>query len=279
MLLAFSTNAFGRFSLEGALRAIGRTGFGAVEILADAPHADPDHMDRAAIKKLRALLQQTRLRVSNLNANCSFGYWRHAPPEPYFEPSLLSPLAAHRRDRKRRILKTLDMAHELACANISITSGRCLADTPPQLAAVRLVEQLKGILDYADRRGVDVGIECEPGLYIEYAAELADLIEQLKHPRLGANLDIGHSQVQGENIPRTVALLAGKIWNLHVEDIAGRKHYHLIPGQGTVPWCQLRDALRRTGYQRFVTVELYTQQRHPAAAARQSLEFLRTIFD
>jgi fructoselysine 3-epimerase len=278
MKLAFSTNAYTRFTLPEALRGIAQAGFKGVEILADTPHAYPDTLTAQYISEIRRELERLNLTVSNINANCSFGYWRHAPPEPYFEPSLISPVAEYRKDRTRLILKTLDFAKEIAARNISITSGRMLGGMPPEPAARQFAESMKPILHHADRLGIDVGIECEPGLFLEYAAELAEWIGRLGHPRFGANLDIGHSQVLGEKIPDAVKLLGDRIWNLHVEDIPGRKHYHMIPGQGTLDWQALKAALVEEDYQRFLTVELYTHTENPQEAADKSYGFLSQIF-
>jgi protein FrlC len=278
MKLAFSTNAYTRFSLTEALRGIKNAGFEGVEILADTPHAYPDQMDAALTRTVAKELQMLNLAISNINCNCSFGYWRHAPPEPYFEPSLISPNPQYRADRIRMILKTLQFAHDLGAQNISITSGRLLGGMPPEPAAKQFGESMKPILDEADRLAVNVGIECEPGLFLEYIEELRDWINRLAHPRFGANLDIGHSQVIGESIPEVVKMLAGRIWNLHVEDIPGRKHYHLIPGEGTLDWTALREALVATKYDRYLTVELYTQTADPQHAADASFQFLRKHF-
>src|SRR5205085_1835176 len=174
-----------------ALRGIGAAGFAGAEILADVPHAYPDAIDEALIAQVRKTLDDTGLAVSNVNANCSFGYWRHAPPEPYFEPSLISPDAQHRADRTRLILKTLDFAKTIGARNISITSGRCLGGMPPDRAAKQFAESIKPILDRAETLGIDVGIECEPGLFIEYVSELTQWIDDLGSVRLGAHLDIG----------------------------------------------------------------------------------------
>src|SRR4051794_30868692 len=200
MKLAFSTNAYTRHPLDVALRGIRQAGFEAVEILADEPHAYPPKIDAALIDAVRRTLDETGLAVSNINCNCSFGYWKDAPPEAYFEPSLISPNAKHRADRLKMILKTLDFARDVGSKNISITSGRLLGGMPPDKAAEQFTESIKPILDRAEKNKVDVGIECEPGLYIEYASELRDWIDKLSHPRLGANLDIGHSVVLGEGI-------------------------------------------------------------------------------
>ena len=278
MKLAFSTNAYTRYPLADALRGIKGAGFTGVEILADAPHAYPDTIDAHLTAQITAELEKLNLAVSNVNANCTFGYWKDAPPEPYFEPSLISPNPQYRQDRTRMILKTLQFARDIGAMNISITSGRMLGGMPPAAAAQQFAESLKPILDRAETLGIDVGIECEPGLFLEYAIELRDWIARLGHPCFGANLDIGHSQVLGENIADTVKLLGGRIWNLHVEDIPGRKHYHLIPGEGTLDWAALRDSLNEIGYDRFVTVELYTHTAEPNEAATKSFEFLKRLF-
>ncbi len=279
MQLAFSTNAFTRFSLLEALRAIRSSGFAGVEILADIPHAYPAAIDQALIDSVRRELAALQLTVSNVNANCSFGYWKDAPPEPYFEPSLISPNPQHRQDRANLIRRTIDFAAAIGAANISITSGRMLGGMPPARAAAQFRESILPLLDHAERKNVNIGIECEPGLYIEWATELQQWIDDLAHPRLGANLDIGHSQVLGESIPDTVRLLADRIWNLHVEDIPGRKHYHMIPGEGTLDWEELLGALKTIGYQRFLTVELYTHTDDPHTAAQRSHAFLNRLLN
>jgi sugar phosphate isomerase/epimerase len=280
MKLAFSTNAYTRHSLFEALGSIREAGFEGVEILADVPHAWPGgpELTAARTREVKAELQRLGLTCSNVNANCSFGYWSDAPPEPYFEPSLISPNPRHRADRQALILKTLDFAAGIGAANISITSGRLLGGMPPERAAGQFAESMGPILERAEQLGVNVGIECEPGLYLEYIAELRDWVDRLGHPRLGANLDVGHSVVIGESIGEVVRLMRGRIWNLHVEDLPGRKHYHMIPGEGTLDWTALRSALREIGYDRYATVELYTHTDRPAEAAQKSFAFLSRLF-
>lgn len=276
--LAFSTNAFTRFSLTEALEAIAHAGFKGVEILADTPHAYPGVIDAALTSQVATLLGRRELHVSNINCNCSFGYWKDAPSEPYFEPSLISPNPKHRADRATMIETTLQFAHDIGARNISITSGRMLGGMPPDKAASQFVESLKPLLERAGKLNVDLGIELEPGLYLEFVEELHDWIGRLKHPRLGANLDVGHCQVIGENIPDAIRLLRGRIWNLHIEDIPGRKHYHMIPGHGTTDWSALAAALNEINYDRFATVELYTHTAEPYTAAAESYAFLTRYF-
>ena len=278
MKLAFSTNAYTRHSLFEALEGIKRAGFAGVEILADVPHAYPTQIDAKLTSQVSDALSRLELAVSNINCNCSFGYWKDAPPEPYFEPSLISPNPTHRADRIAMIYRTLQFARDIGAANISITSGRMLGGMPPDKAARQFVESIKPILDRADTLDVAIGIECEPGLFLEYVAELREWINRLNHPKFGANLDIGHSQVIGETIPYEVEMLRGRIWNMHVEDIPGRKHYHMIPGEGTLDWSSLKAALEMIKYDRYLTVELYTHTETPQEAAEKSFQFLSAVF-
>ena len=278
MKLGFSTNAFSRHSLPDALAAIAAAGYSGVEILADKPHWYPDTFDKAVAEKIGEQLEQLKLAVSNVNANCTFGYWKDAPPEPFFEPSLISANPTLRADRIRMIQNTLMFAKTIGADNISITSGKSLPTMPPDAAMKQLRESLAVVLETAEKLKIKIGIESEPGLFIEWATELRELIDRLGSKMLGANLDIGHSIVIGENIPDTLKLLAGRIWNCHIEDIPGRKHYHLIPGQGTVDWSGLKDALKAIKYNRFLTVELYTYPDRPTEAAQESIAYLKAIF-
>ena len=278
MKLAFSTNAFTRFSLTDAITGIKKAGFSGVEILADVPHAYPPDITPDLTASVVRALQLTGLAVSNMNCNCSFGYWKHAPPEPYFEPSLISPNPAYRADRTAMILKTLQFAREIGAENISITSGRMLGGMPPSKAVGQFTESIRPILDRAEKLGINVGIECEPGLFLEYIAELREWIDRLDHPRFGANLDIGHSVVIGESISEVVSMLKGRIWNLHVEDLPGRKHYHMIPGEGNLDWDSLKAALLAIQYDHYLTVELYTHTENPQEAAEKSFAFLKQKF-
>jgi sugar phosphate isomerase/epimerase len=278
MKLAFSTNAFTRHPLQFALEEIARAGFRGVEILADRPHWYPDHFDEQEALQIRSTLEKLRIQVSNVNANCTFGYFSDAPPEAFFEPSLISPDARMRADRIAMIQNTLRFAHAVGAENISITSGKALPTMPPEKCVVQLRESLKPILELAEKLEVGVGFECEPGLFIEWATELHALIDNVGSPMLGANLDIGHSIVMGEEIPATLKLLKGRIWNCHIEDLMGRKHYHLIPGRGNIDWQALHQSLAHIGYDRFLTVELYSYPDQPIEAATESAGFLRSIF-
>ena len=66
----------------------------------------------------------------------------------------------------------------------------------------------------------------------------------------------GEGDDAAADVTTVVQMMRDRIWNLHVEDLPGRKHYHMIPGEGTFDWPTLKTALESIGYDRFLTVEL-----------------------
>jgi sugar phosphate isomerase/epimerase len=61
----------------------------------------------------------------------------------------------------------------------------------------------------------------------------------------------------------------------HLEDIAAtRVHQHLVPGHGAIDFAATLAAIQATGYDGWLTVELYPYLDDPDAAAREAREFL-----
>lgn len=279
MKLAYSTNGFTRVSLPEAIRRIAAHGYEGVEILADAPHWCPPHCTDADLRAIEDALGGTRLAISNVNVNTAMGLWPSPPPELVFEPSLSNRDPAVRRRRIDYTFACLELAAVLGAPAISVASGRMESDVPPARGFDYFARSLEVVCERAAALGVRVGIEFEPGLLVETSDEVARLIEMVDHPALGANLDIGHAVCAGEDPVDAIARLAGRIWNVHIEDIRGRKHYHLIPGEGDIEFARVIDALRVHGYDGFLTVELYTCTHQADSAARAAIGYLAPLVE
>ncbi|HZW30991.1 MAG TPA: sugar phosphate isomerase/epimerase, partial [Isosphaeraceae bacterium] len=99
-------------------------------------------------------------------------------------------------------------------------------------------------------------------------------------PSVGLNFDVGHAYCVGEDLPRAIAQLAPHIRHYHVEDIAAsRVHHHLVPGTGAIDFAAVVAAIRRTGYNGWLTVELYPFLDDPDAAARSAFAVLRPLVE
>ncbi len=277
MRLAYSTNAFTRTDLPSALVAIAELGFDGVEILCDRPHWFPGEVPDGEVEAVAKALSKLGLVVSNLNANTANGYYRPPPPENVFEPALSNADPELRGWREGYTIEALRLAAAIGAPSVSVTSGHPTPGCLPERAISYFVDSLKRICEAAAVDDVRVGIEYEPGLLIERATEVIEVIERVGSPHLGVNLDIGHSYLNGESPEETIRLLAGRIWNIHVEDIKDRKHFHLVPGDGDLPWLRYVETLRSVAYQGFLTVELYTFPDRPVEAGRRSLDYLRPL--
>ncbi len=275
MKLSFSTNAFVRHSVWEAVEKIAAIGFEGVEVLADVPHLYAASVSRADLDILRGTLASTGLKVANVNANTAVGYYGRQFWEPLFEPSLANPDRGARAWRIEYCRKSIDIAHALGAPTISVTSGRPVPGVSIDESMRILKDSISEVLDHAMKRDIRVGIEYEPGLLIECCRELASFLDEMACPFLGANLDLGHSHVLGEDAAETISRLSPAIFHIHLEDIRSRKHYHLIPGTGDMDFEAIFTALRENSYRGFATVELYTYPHRPEEAARESIRYLR----
>jgi sugar phosphate isomerase/epimerase len=118
-------------------------------------------------------------------------------------------------------------------------------------------------------------IEPEPELFIERFDQYLEFVDRLDSPRVGLNFDIGHAYCVGEDPQDWVAKMAPHTVHYHFEDIAAtRVHHHLVPGRGAVDFAATLEAIRNTGYDGWLTVELYPYLDSPDDAAREAYEFL-----
>ncbi|MDO8631317.1 MAG: sugar phosphate isomerase/epimerase family protein, partial [Phycisphaerales bacterium] len=126
--------------------------------------------------------------------------------------------------------------------------------------------------------GVFLLIEPEPGLLIENADQFLELARRIDSPMFGLNFDIGHFYCVGDPLPATIERMKGWTRHYHFEDIAAtRVHEHLVPGRGAIDFAAVLDAIRGTGYDDWLTVELYPYLDDPDAAGREALSYINRL--
>jgi sugar phosphate isomerase/epimerase len=272
MKFAFSSNAFRRHSLMDAIKAIACTGYRGIEIMADTPHAYPADITYRDIRQIRRALKMFDLEVSNINA---FELWALGDT---YHPSWIEKEPALRKKRIDHTLMAIDLAEALDCPNISIEPGgpidSAIADDPVGV----FVDGLGKILDRARRGGVRVLIEPEPGLLIENSGQFLGLLKKLDTDVYGLNFDIGHFFCVGEDPVGLAPALRNVTHHYHLEDIApSHVHEHLLPGKGAINIKEVLHSIDGTGYNGFVTVELYPYEERPVEAARLAFEYLESM--
>jgi sugar phosphate isomerase/epimerase len=277
MRLAFSSNAYLKYSFDETARRIAEHGYQGLELLADVPHAWPagllDEQKRAILKSM----DRTGLAFSNVNAfmmNAVNDY-----RQPYWYPSFIEPDEFYRRVRIDHTRRALTLCAELGAPHVTTEPGGPLAPGQSRAEAIDLfVEVLKPLAEHAHDRNVLLLIEPEPGLLLETTDQYLEVAERVNAPSLGLNFDVGHAYCVAEDLPVAIAKLAPHIRHYHLEDIAStRVHHHLVPGTGAIDFQAVIAAIRRTGYNGWLTVELYPFLDDPDAAARGALEVLRPL--
>lgn len=271
MKLAFSTNAYLNFSFAEACRRLAELGYQGVEIMADVPHAWPANLLPEHKQAIRQQLTQHQFQISNINA-----FMMHAVDDQrqkYWHPSWIEPDVHYRRIRVEHTKKALSLAKELGAPCITTEPGGPLEGRPWSQCLKLFLEELKPVIEHAERVGVPLLIEPEPGLLLETADHYLEFASYIQSPMIGLNFDIGHFFCVRDEPAPTVHKLASHIRHVHLEDIAAtRVHHHLIPGEGVIDFGSTLQALQNIGYDGWVTIELYTCHENPDAAARTARE-------
>jgi sugar phosphate isomerase/epimerase len=272
MKLAFSSNAYLRFSFNDAAKKIGKLGYQGIEIMADVPHAWPAFMLEEQKQGIRDSLKSNNLEISNINS-----FMMHAVNDSrqrYWYPSWIEPDKHYRQIRIDHTMRCLTMAKELGAPCITTEPGGPVEAGASWNAGLKLfVEMLKPVIEHAEKEGVLLLIEPEPGLLIETADQFLEFMGHIKSPMVGCNFDIGHSYCVGDDPASTIPRLANYIKHFHLEDIAStRVHHHLIPGDGAIDFKAAIEAIKAIGYKEWVTIELYPYVEDPDQAAKLARE-------
>jgi sugar phosphate isomerase/epimerase len=277
MQLAFSSNAYLRYSIEETIARVAAAGYRGIELLADVPHAWPAGLLNEQKQAIRRALESHGLAISNINA-----FMMNAvadPRQPYWHPSWIEPDPHYRAIRREHTKRSLQLAAELGAPHITTEPGGPLADGQSWAAAAAIFyEELMPCLDVADRLGVPILIEPEPGLLIERFGQYLEFVERINSPLLGLNFDVGHAYCVGEDPQDWIAAMKDHTRHYHLEDIAAsRVHEHLTPGRGAIDFAATLAKIHATGYDGWLTVELYPYQDQPDTAACEAKQFLTGV--
>jgi sugar phosphate isomerase/epimerase len=181
--------------------------------------------------------------------------------------------------RTRRVeaaLAAMRIATHLGCPIVTITTG--LPSTAPGGAGdfVAQEQAFFGMLSHlvvARPKGMRIAIEQEPEHVIHRADQMLALCRAFEGV-VFANYDVGHGAVAGEDPAAAVRLLGKYVSNIHLEDIKGTTHQHLMFGDGDIDFRSLFGTLRGLDYAGDITMDLYPFKDEWQRAVRRSGEFL-----
>lgn len=278
--LGYNTNGLAHHRLTEALELIAEIGYRAVALTPDVGHLDPLRSDEAARREVAARAADLGLEVV-VETGARFVL---DPRRKHF-PTLLEEEPGDRDRRVRFLQRCVDLAAELGADVVSIWSGAAPDGSTAEGAAPlrpelwdRLCEGIEQVLRHATERGVGVAFEPEPGMFVERPAGYRELVRRLgpTGERLGLTLDVGHCLCTGDlPVEKVIADCADVLRNVHLDDISGARHDHLLFGRGDLDLSATLNALLEVGYDGVASVELSRDSHRGPSVATEAMSHLR----
>ncbi|GAA4837361.1 EboA domain-containing protein [Kitasatospora terrestris] len=270
----YGTNGLADHRLDEALEVIAGLGYTGVALTLDHQHLDP--YAPGLTRRLAAL--RRRLTALGLAVVVETGARYLLDPWRKHGPTLLDTDPASRARRTDLLQRGIRIAADLEAEALSFWSGTPRPGTDPDHAHQLLIDGCAHLVDSAQRVGVRLGFEPEPGMLVADLDGWERLRDALGAPyAFGLTLDIGHCECVEDADPAGCVKRAAP-WLVHVqiEDMRRGVHEHLEFGDGDIDFPPVLAALADHGYQGLVSVELPRHSHSGPDSARRSLDALRT---
>jgi sugar phosphate isomerase/epimerase len=251
MKLGFPNNP--RRDIITEIEWIGRNGFEFVDLFVEP--------DRAAVDAIDPVRVKDALQAARLSAVGHLAWYL----------PIASPLP---RIREAAVAAALE--YIAALAKIGVSAATVHANWPPPMFSAKegiawQAESLRAILAAAGN--LQVRIMYEPvDTELDTPENLEAILAELPHLR--CHLDLGHCNLFGRDPVAMIRRFGSRLYHVHVHDNDGRRDLHLPPGTGSIDWTAVVQALRQVGYDRTITLEVFSRDRNYVLLAKQKIEEL-----
>lgn len=159
-----------------------------------------------------------------------------------------------------RVERYLDLCKAFAADNLLLVLGEYVWEQqviPPAEQWKAAVENTRLCGVYAGALGLEIAIELEPFKLslINSVDAMARFLDDVGLLNVLANCDISHLHLVRAPADE-VGRLKGRIAHVHLSDCDGKVHGDLPPGRGVTPIAEYLRAIRDTGFDRTVSIEL-----------------------
>lgn len=231
-----------------------------------------------------------RLSIASTEADAA-ALRRHAETLGLELPSLSTALhwtypltATDERVRERGIAiveRMLVLAKAAGAGAVLVVPGLVTAEVSYRAAYERALEALRHLAGLAERLGVTIGVENVWNKFLLSPLEMRRFLEEVGSARVGAYLDAGNVLAFGYP-EHWIEVLGDLICRVHVKDFrldVGNIHGFVPLGHGDVAWGRVGQALRRVGYEGYLTVELPPRPFRPDDGVREAAVTLKAIVE
>jgi sugar phosphate isomerase/epimerase len=190
--------------------------------------------------------------------------------------SIGSPFESVRQAAVSELRLCLDIFAQVGVRYMNVHPDRYAPMHDHTFLVKRNIQILSDLIDYGRKVGVGIMLENLPGEF-NTPNQLADLLDPL--PDLGMHLDIGHAnlQVPTNQTEPILARFQHRVRHVHLHDNnGGRDDLHLPLGSGKLNTVRCLGALKRSGYNGTITLEVFTPNVHDLLRSRDILRQLWT---
>lgn len=271
MYLGYNTNGWTGHCFADCVAVLAELGYGGVAVTLDHHLLNPYAPDLSRrIAEAAGVLERYEFE-SVIETGARF----LLDPRRKHQPTLLSESRADRERRVDFLVRAVDIGAALGSGVVSFWSGRADGPIDDAKLLARLTEGCKCVLDRADRHGIRLGFEPEPGMWVDTLSRFAELDERIGHELFGLTLDVGHVQcIENQPPGAMIRHWGGRAVNVHMEDMTRGVHEHLEFGEGEIDFGSVFGSLEEAGYPGGVFVELPRHAHDAVEVARRSMAFL-----
>jgi len=266
---AFCNETYGELPLDEALRDIADAGYDGVELAPFTLAENARSLSLDDAKAIGELVQSHGLAVAGL-------HWLLAETEGLH---LTSADVEVRRDTADYVGHLAELCGAMGGTVLVWGSPQQRSYDPSEKLDVvtrRAAEVLREVCDFAGSAGVTIAVEPlgpSETNYLNTAAQTIELIERVNHPACRLHLDVKAMASEEKSIPDIIRDSKGYTAHFHANDPNLRG-----PGQGEVDFGEVAKTLAATGYEGWVSVEVFDYTPDAPTIARESMKVLRESF-
>lgn len=181
----------------------------------------------------------------------------------------ISPDAAIRGKALDRIKWALDMTHELGGTALAgpyhSAIGVFSGNPPTQTEKAHGIEVLRKAADHAQQAKVLMTIEYLNRFecyFLTTAQQAGELVDAVNHPSFKCMYDTFHAHIEEKSQSGPIAALGKRFGHVHISE-----NDRGVPGTGQVRWDEAFTALKKSGYDGWLTIEAFGRALPDIAAA------------